>query len=275
MREQSGAPTIVKRRRNPDASLEIASRHSVGTSSGLHPEDRPYQTNEHRRQGPINRQPIYDDAEDDDSLYMTRISTSTRRYAPTTTPPRTVMRVTKHEGPPPPIKRASRLQAPASHVRSSEEPAPLHHRSWSLHPTVYIGVGMLVLLIGWIALSSLAQWWQNEQETLQYGTPRTFQIDANVGHGGMSHFTVENLDGHILIVEIEVSNPAKAYIYVGPVFSGAGADLHPATLSFEDVNGDGYPDMIIAVGAERYILINDHTGFRPPTATDTITGKGV
>jgi hypothetical protein len=274
MREQSGASTPFKRACNPDASSEIASRHSVRTSSGLHPEDRPYQTNERRQQEATSRQPIYHDDEEDDALYTTRLPTSTRRYAPTTTPPRTVIRVTRHQGPPPPIRRASRPQTQAPAYEELEQ-TPIDRRKWRVHPLIYVGIAMFVILIGWIALSSLSQWWQNQQGNWQYGYPRTFQVDADVRHGGRSHFTVENLDGHILIIEMHVSNLAKAHIYVGPVFSGAGADLQPATITFADVNGDGYPDMIIAVGTERYVLINDHTGFRPSTATDTITGKGV
>jgi hypothetical protein len=216
----------------------------------------------------------FDDEEDNDTLYNTRLPTSTRRYAPTTTPPRTSMRVTRHEGPPP-IRRASRTKAQAPVYAEPEQVSTRLQEKRHPHLLVFVGLAMLAMVIGWIVFSSLAHWWQNEQETLHYGYPRTFQVDADVRHGGISHFTVENLDGHILIIEIEVSNPANAHIYVGPVFSGAGADLQPATLSFEDVNGDGYPDMIIAVGAGRYILINDHTGFRPSTATDTINGKGV
>jgi hypothetical protein len=272
LREQPGVPARFAplRAHRPDAQTQEASRHAVGTSSGLHPEDRPYLTDEHQ---PINRQPVSHDDEDDDRLYDTRLPTSARRYAaPTTMPARTVMRVTRHQGPPPPIQRASRVQAPAY-----EEPqqAPISQRNGRVHPTVYIGVAMLIMIVGWMALSSLLQWWQVQQDTWHYGTPRTFQIDADVRHGGSSHFLVVNLHGHILITEMQVDALQKTKVYTGPVFSGAGTDLEPATISFQDVNGDGYPDMIIAVGTGRYLLINDHHGFRPATSTDTINGKGI
>src|SRR5450759_2750575 len=44
--EQPGVPTTfpTRRVRNPDAYTGDASRHHVGTQIGLHPEDRPYQT---------------------------------------------------------------------------------------------------------------------------------------------------------------------------------------------------------------------------------------
>src|SRR5450631_1181962 len=98
--------------------------------------------------------------------------------------------------------------------------------------------------------------------------PRTFQVDADVRHGGISHFTVENLQGHIFISEVSLSDPVTSHLYLGPVFSGADANLLPATIRFEDVNGDGYQDMIITIDGEHYILINDHHAFRPVTASD-------
>jgi hypothetical protein len=269
MRQQKGVPAIFPvpiRRAHADTTG--TARHSVGTSSGLHPEDHPYLTDERR---PVNRQPVYAEEGGDDRLYDVRVPTSARRYAaPTTAPPRTVMRVTRHQGSLS-IQRASRAQAPAY-----EEPhqAPIgHQRQGRVHPTVYIGVAMLVMIVGWMALSSLLQWWQVQQDTWHYGYPRTFQIDADVRHGGISHFIVVNLHGHILITEMQVDALQKTKVYVGPVFSGAGTDLQPATIHFQDVNGDGYPDLILAVGTGRYLFINDHSGFRPSTPADKLTGE--
>ena len=268
MKTQKGVPeTFPVPTPRAHANTTGAARHSVGTSSGLHPEDRPYQTDERQ---PINRQPMYDEEQDDDGLYDVRVPTSARRYAPpTTTAPRTVMRVTRHQGPPP-MQRASRVPCPAS---EELQQAPMRQSKRRLHPTVYIGTAMLVMLVGWIALSSLLQWWQVQQDTWHYGYPRTFQIDADVRHGGINHFIVVNLHGHILITEMQVDALQKTKVYVGPVFSGAGTDLQPATIRFQDVNGDGYPDPILAVGTGRYLLINDHSGFRPSTPADKLTGE--
>ena len=264
--EQRGVHTL---RAHRAAVPQRGSRHWVGTSHGLHPEDTPILTDERRHPARLSG---YED-DDDDALYATRPPSSARRYvsAPPTTPaPRTRMQVTHHQGPPP-TPRASRTQAPPV----SQHPAPAPRAPRRVHVLVYVGSGMVAMVLGWMLLSSLAQWWQGQQETWQYGYPRTFQMDADVRHGGISHFTVENLDGHILIIEVQVASLTKSRIYAGPVFSGPGADTQPATVSFQDVNGDGYPDMLIAVGTGRSLYINDHTGFRPATASDLITVKGV
>src|SRR5437762_3533269 len=68
MREQSGVPTSFTRRA-PRSDVQTASRHRVGTSHGVHPEDLPYQTDERRAS---YRQPHYDDPEEDEALYETR-----------------------------------------------------------------------------------------------------------------------------------------------------------------------------------------------------------
>src|SRR5207237_556719 len=136
----------------------------------------------------------------------------------------------------------------------------------------YVGSGMLVSAALWIAGSTALSWLQAEHDNLTYGTPRTFQVDAHVGHQGTSHFIAENLHGDILVMEVHPSNLAETKVYQGPTYSGPGTDSLVATLSFKDVNGDGKPDMVISVGNGRYVLINTGTDFRPTTSSDYIDG---
>ncbi|MBV9256660.1 MAG: hypothetical protein JO215_01435 [Ktedonobacteraceae bacterium] len=135
------------------------------------------------------------------------------------------------------------------------------------HWSVYVGLAMLVMLIGWIALSSLASWWQVTQDDWHYGRPRTFQTDAVVGHDDSaadpSHFIAINLQRHVEIIEVPGGDAAKAKIYVGPVLIGQGQDLAVVKLSFKDVNGDGKPDMIVSIQDSRFVFINENGGFRP------------
>ncbi len=217
--------------------------------------------------------------EEDDALYETRSHTTARRYqAPATaTHSRTVMRVTHHQAPPP-VQRASRQTQEPPRQQSTRPSVPKQasclpmpqQAPQGFHWLVYFGIGMGLAAVLCVAGSGLYQWWQGEQDGMHYGYPRTFQLDADVRHGGVSHFIVVNLHGHILITEMQLNDLHNTKVYGGPVFSGAGTDLQPATVSFQDVNGDGYPDMVIAVGTGRYILLNDHTAFRPSTPADQI-----
>jgi hypothetical protein len=81
MREQRGVPAnFAVPQRRAHAETTGAARHSVGTSSGLHPEDRPSLTDERR---PMNRQPVYAENEDDDRLYDVRLAVFARKAAST------------------------------------------------------------------------------------------------------------------------------------------------------------------------------------------------
>lgn len=229
---------------------------SMGTTNGLHPHDE-----------------LFED--DEAMLYQTRMPSSVRTYKaapPTTAQTRTVVRVTRHdELPPPTTPRASRItiQTPES-KHATEKPHQRQHKQ--MHWLFYVGIGMVLVLVVWIIGNGVVSWLQAEHDTLTYGSPRTFQVDQDVKHGGISHFTVENLDGHIIIIETQVNDLSKTKIYAGPVFSGAGADTLVATVSFRHMSASGLPDMLLTAGNEHYILINTGSTFRPPTPADHLTG---
>jgi len=145
------------------------------------------------------------------------------------------------------------------------------------HPLLYLGVGMLVMLAVWTGLSFAVPWAHTTLDDLHYGRPRTFQIDAFVGHdeqaGTPTHFLALNLHRHIQIIEWPGGDPAHARIFSCPVLYGADGDLVPITLSFADVNGDHKPDMIIHLhyqgwfgfsdSEQQLVYINENGGFRP------------
>jgi len=147
--------------------------------------------------------------------------------------------------------------------------------NWSrFHWSVYVGLAMLVMLVGWIALSSLASWWQVTQDDWHYGRPRTFQIDAVVGHADSpahpSHFIALNLQRHVEIFEMPGGDAAKTKVYMGPVLIGQGQDLAVVKLSFKDANGDGKPDMIVSIEGSRFVFINANGGFRPAQSGENV-----
>jgi len=171
-----------------------------------------------------------------------------------------------------PVARTGRR---AGDAIETEEIIPRQELSKSRHQTshwlrfhwsVYIGLAMLIMVIGWISLSSLASWWQVTQDDWHYGRPRTFQDDFVVGHNDTStnpsHFIALNLQRHIEIIEMPGGDASKAKIYTGPVLIGQGQDLAVVTLNFKDVNGDGKPDMIVNIQDSRFVFINDNGNFR-------------
>lgn len=169
-------------------------------------------------------------------------------------------------------RRTAVVPVQRSPQRSRPGTGPITTRDFSVprrhaHPLVYLGIGMLGMLVLWTLLSAALGWFNNTLNDLRYGRPRTYQTDAWVGHneqtGVPSHFIALNLNGHIEIIEISGGDAAHSHVYVGPQLYGGGNDLVPVTLQFVDVNGDGKPDMVVNFQGSRTVFINDQGAFRP------------
>jgi hypothetical protein len=130
---------------------------------------------------------------------------------------------------------------------------------------IIVGLALLVMLLGFMALSWLGSWWQTQTNDWTYGRPRTFQVDAVVGHhddaSHPSHFLALNLNRQVLVIELPRGDPSKAIMYTGPTLVGDGQDLTPVTLTFVDVNGDGKPDMEIHILDQVIIFHNTGSKF--------------
>jgi hypothetical protein len=129
-----------------------------------------------------------------------------------------------------------------------------------------IGLGMLLMLVIVIAGSWLFGWIQTASDDLHYGRPRTFQLDAFVGHetgNTPSHFIVLNLHGQIEIIELPGGDATHARMYVGPRIYGPGADLVPVVLRFVDGTHSHHPDMLILFQNTQVVYRNVGGVFRP------------
>jgi hypothetical protein len=248
---------------------------------------------------------LFEDDDEYDEGFSTRMPSSARRYHSDTriesgrtradVQAMTIVRNPQrsgHRNAIPPRSTATQTNVSAIHTGQrttgpveTEDVIPHRSRSLSLRPqpsfnwsrfhwSIYVGLAMLVMLIGWIALSSIASWWQVTQDDWHYGRPRTFQINYVVGHNDSpanpSHFIALNLNRHVEIIEMPGGDAAMAKIYVGPVLIGQGQDLAVVKLSFKDVNGDGKPDMIVSIQDSRFVFINENGIFRPTRPGENI-----
>ncbi len=123
------------------------------------------------------------------------------------------------------------IQAPEVYTQGNRrivvhrEPLPKRRVHWM----VFVGIALFIMVLGWVAFGALANWWQDKQNDWTYGNPRTFQMDQAVGindsPANPSHFIAMNL------------------------------------LSFDDVNGDGKPDMLVHVAGFTIVLLNNGKTF--------------
>jgi hypothetical protein len=134
---------------------------------------------------------------------------------------------------------------------------------------IITGLALLVMLLGFMALSWLGAWWQTQTNDWTYGRPRTFQVDQVVGHQDSlqhpSHFIALNLHRQVLVIELPGGNPAKALIYTGPTLVGDGQELTPVTLTFVHVKGDGKPEMEVHILDQVLVFHNTGSKFVPPS----------
>ncbi len=257
-------------------------------------------------QEPVNQQAVrrdaYEDEGDYDDVWPTRMPSSTRRYHSDvkaeigraaadvqSSVHRELHRASRKNAVPPrrtavqstlpplqPNRRRS-VDTEEDILSPYEEEAGREEtqRQWRAHWLLYIGLALVVMLLGWMVLSAVTNWWQVTQDDWRYGRPRTFQTDAVVGHNDSaaqpSHFIALNLNRHVEIIEFPGGDATKAKVYIGPVLVGPGQDLAPVTLSFRDVNGDGKLDMIVNVQGSHFVFINANGAFRPPNAGENIS----
>lgn len=226
-------PTPIPPRRS--ATVDA---HRAGHYSGLHPEDAPYMTDQKKRY-PKNPLDLADNLDFQDE--PTRTPTSARRWA--TTEGQQVIRqgnreIVIHEG------------------------APKRRIHWVL----ILWIGMLSMIAFYLLWTWGSNWWTNHQLDNTYGFPRTYQVDEVVGHSDStdhpSHFLFLNLNGHVLIIELPGGDASHTKIYSGPQIFADNPSSVPVTGEFKDL-GNGKIDMIVHIGEQRIIYINDGTQFKP------------
>jgi hypothetical protein len=210
---------------------------------------------------------------DDDTIYDTRMPTSVRRYHQPDDDDLATQHVqVVHHQPP---RRAS-AQAPTQERRAHAAKQTTAQRERPrVHWLVPTGITMISMLVLYLAGNAVYAWGVNQYNDLHYGRPRTFQVDARVGHNDAqtpSHFLALNLNGQVLVIEFPGGDATKAKVYIGPTLPHD-QSMDPVTLEFQDVNGDGKPDMIIVIAENVHIevaFINDNGSFRPAQASDHI-----
>jgi hypothetical protein len=121
-----------------------------------------------------------------------------------------------------------------------------------------LGSGALLLLGLYIGYMRVAlPLFTNLSLQWHYGDARIVQLDANVGHGGTSHFLAQWYHGYILLVEISENNPHLIHAYkLEPFTTNEGA----ITLTVADVNHDDKPDLLIQIEGEQIALVLYNTG---------------
>src|SRR5260370_25145880 len=142
---------------------------------------------------------------DEDALYSTRTNTSVRRYnsgvalAPT---------------------RVKEVPPSGNSIAS--------FGFWmTVFGLVLLSICFAIVITSWI-VPAIQKW----HDDSTYGYPRTIHVRGDVGHGGVSDFTGENLKGYLYVIEIVEGDPAKhpAHVYYLGPFSSDFLAINSITL---------------------------------------------
>jgi hypothetical protein len=179
----------------------------------------------------------------------------------------------------PPTGTGVPLSTTSRTVKRQQESLLQHLFKGRVHWLLPLGIGMIAMLVLWEVGSLAISWGRMEYNNLTYGTPRTYQTDFVVGHNDSpqhpSHFIAINLNHQAIVIEFPGGNPQNAKSYVVPYYIlGQNSNQVPVTVNFQDVNGDGKPDMIVHIHLQSqdqtFIFINTGKAFRAPTSSDHI-----
>ena len=201
---------------------------------------------------------------DEDALYEAHSHTSVVRqnaYQPGRTDAQATRRVSVH------VHNQPRQQR--QHQQPPLLPVGVPRRFQFPRWLAYAGIVGVLMVGGWLGIGMVSQGVQAWQDDLHYGRPRTYQIDAVVGHNhdtsaAPSHFIVLNLHGQITVIELPAGDPSKTHVYkTGIALLGSGQDVTPAQVAFKDLDGDGKPDMIVSVGDQSIAFKNQNDVFSP------------
>lgn len=129
-----------------------------------------------------------------------------------------------------------------------------------LHPLLWLGVGMLLVLGFWQLTTSGAAWWSTHvTDPGQYGPTQGNVINTTLGGGGSAASPTKiialNNDGQVQLILVPSNTPAKTRIItVADLVRMHFPDPAKAVLLVQAVDDNGKTNLKITVWADTYLL---------------------
>lgn len=144
---------------------------------------------------------------------------------------------------------------------------------WNRLPRVQsIATLILTMIAAYLLISTSLTWGQRLLDDIRYGMPRTTHISGFVGHeesvGNPTHFIGVNLERQVIVLEMPGGNADQVRTLSGPYLFGANEELTPVDLALNDVDQDGFTDLLVTVRNEQIVYLNKDGEFRLPTGEE-------
>lgn len=124
---------------------------------------------------------------------------------------------------------------------------------------------MIVMVLLFVGLNALSNWWTNHQFDATYEFARISQADAVVYPGDTpdhpSHYLFLNLSGVVTIIELPHGDATRARVYRDPALYDDNADQVPVTGEFRVV--DGKVEMLVHIQDRIILYIFNGMQFQP------------
>lgn len=170
--------------------------------------------------------------------------------------------------------RSQEMRNTNAHSRVIQPRPMIAVPSIRFHSIAYVVTGLLALLAIYAIMGNVMTWGSDRLNDLRYGTTRTFQMDAVVGHedgnGTPTHLIALNLNRQVMVIEIPGGDPSKTRTLTGPYLFGANEDQTPVLLRLDDLNKDGTKDLIVNVKNEEIVYLNREGQFQPITPEERV-----
>ena len=144
--------------------------------------------------------------------------------------------------------------------------------SVSLHTIAYLVTAVLAIVALYAVMGNLVGWGQQQVDTLRYGSTRTFQLSAAIGHEDSptnpTHLMALNPNRQVVIIEMPGGDSAKVRTLTGPYLFGANEDKTPVLMRLDDLNRDGTKDLVVTIKNEQIVYLNRDGQFQIMTAED-------
>lgn len=128
----------------------------------------------------------------------------------------------------------------------------------------------VVYVLALVALVVLVQqamvWGQRRIDDLRYGFPRAVHMQSVVGahdeQGTPTHFIALNLHGQVSVLVLPGGDASQVQTLPGPYLVGRDGPYEAPLMALEDVNGDGWLDLLVTLRGEVIVYINEDGMFR-------------
>lgn len=130
-------------------------------------------------------------------------------------------------------------------------------KSGILYILVYIPTVILAVAAVYVLITAALNFAIEKKDDLQYGKPRSDKVAFNVDNTE-AYFISLNMEGQVVL--LQVRKDGVDTLQAPYLFGSTKKELIPPILKVEDMDRNGYPDLVLEVKGEKVIYLHRGNG---------------